>query len=130
MILDSSALIAVLQREPGFEVFLKPIQHAPANRISAVTLVEASIVIEARGGAAALVEFDAFIRAAQIAIESVDEAQAYVARRAYSTFGKGRHAAKLNLGDCFSYALAKVTNEPLLFRGNDFRHTDVVAAVP
>lgn len=111
MILDSSALIAVLRREPGFEAFLRAIQHAPVNCISAVTLVGTSMVIEARGGAAALLEFEAFVSAAQIVIEPVDQGQASAARRAYSAFGKGKHAENMNLGDCFSYALAKATGE-------------------
>jgi len=124
MIIASSAILAILYNEPDAAAFAESISGAESCRISAVTYVEAAIVIEAQNKAAGR-HFDAFIQRAGITIEPVTENQAMVARRAYADFGKGRHPAGLDFGDCFSYALAAVSGEPLLFKGNDFSKTDI-----
>lgn len=130
MILDTSAILAILFREPGFEEFEKTIVYADSCALSAANFVEVSIVIESRGGDAALRQLDALLRRGGIFIEPVTEEQAFAARQCYSDYGKGRHAAKLNFGDCFAYALAKVAGQPLLFKGEDFRQTDITPAIP
>jgi len=129
VIVDSSALLAILFREAGFEKYDTAIADAPACRISAAGFVEVSIIVESRGGDRALRQCDLLFRDAGISIEPVTEEQAHLARQAYSDYGKGRHPAGLNFGDCFSYALAKCTGEPLLFKGEDFRQTDVRSAL-
>jgi len=129
MILDSSALIAILFVEDGAANLVRVIREAETCRISAATFVEASIVVEKGSGDSGIRQLDGFLRDAGVVIEPVTEEQSYVARQAYSDYGKGRHHAGLNLGDCFSYALAKVSGEPLLFKGNDFRKTDVAPAI-
>ncbi len=128
MILDSSAIVAVLRAEPDASRFAHAIDSAGTRRISAVSYVEASIVIDSGKDAIASRRFDDFFRASGIQIESVTPEQAQLARQAYRDFGKGRHKAGLNFGDCFAYALAKELDEPLLFKGDDFRHTDVEIA--
>jgi ribonuclease VapC len=125
MILDSSAVLAILFREPGFEAFEKALANAPTCRISAASFVEISILLESRAGDAAIRQCDALFRQARIIIEPVNEEEALLARQGYSDYGKGRHPAGLNFGDCFSYALAKSTGEPLLFKGADFAQTDI-----
>jgi ribonuclease VapC len=127
--LDTSAVLAILFREPGFETFEKAIADAPGCKFSAASFVEVGIVLESRGGAAALRECDAFLREAHIKIEPVTEEQAHLALQCYSEYGKGRHPAGLNLGDCFAYALAKATGEPLLFKRLDFSKTDIEPAL-
>lgn len=129
MILDTSALLAVLLEEPEADEFTALILAAENPLISAVSFVEASILAESKGGDGSVRHLDAFLRTAGITIEPVTEEQALAARQAYSDYGKGRHSAGLNLGDCFPYALAKVLGEPLLFKGNDFRKTDVTPAI-
>ncbi len=128
MILDSSAIIAVLRAEPDAVEFAAAIASASRRRISAVSYVEAAIVIDSGKDAIASRRFDDFFRASGIAIETVTPRQAEIARYAYRDFGKGRHKAGLNFGDCFAYALAKEMDEPLLFKGNDFAQTDVEVA--
>jgi ribonuclease VapC len=128
MILDTSALIAILVGEKEADDFRELILESVDCKMSAVSLVEASIIAESNGGSGGLLQLDAFLRVAEISIAPVSAEQAYVARQAYSEFGKGRHVAGLNLGDCFSYALAKVSGEPLLFKGKDFGKTDILAA--
>lgn len=128
MILDSSAIVAVLRAEPEAPDFAKAIQVAQSRRISAVSYVEAAVAIDKSKNAVASRRFDEFFRASGIAVEAVTPRQAEIARYAYRDFGKGRHKAGLNFGDCFAYALAKEMDEPLLFKGNDFRHTDVEVA--
>jgi ribonuclease VapC len=130
VIIDTSALLAVLLRETGFEAFESALVDAPSRRISAASFVEVSIVVESRGGDKALRQCDELLRRAGVAIEPVTEEQALRARQGFSDYGKGRHAAGLNFGDCFSYALAKATGEALLFKGDDFRKTDVESALP
>ena len=126
MILDTSALIAILRLEPEAPEFATLIERAPHRRISAVSYVEAGAVIDGSKDPVASRRLDELIEEAQIAIEPVTEAQARLARQAYRDFGKSSgHAAKLNFGDCFSYALAKNKGEPLLFKGQDFNRTDV-----
>lgn len=129
MILDSSALVAVLAGEPERSQFIEAISRAPVCRISAATYVEISIVLEAQHGSEVLRQFDALMHRAQVIIEPVTEEQARLARQAYLDYGKGRNPAGLNYGDCFSYALAKALHEPLLFKGVDFAKTDVTPAL-
>jgi ribonuclease VapC len=125
MVLDTSALLAVLQDEPERRSFNEAIEAADSAALSVASFVEASIVIEARHGADGLRALDRFIERAGIVVAVVDLEQGKVARDAFSRFGRGRHAAALNFGDCFSYALATVLGEPLLFKGEDFARTDV-----
>jgi ribonuclease VapC len=128
MILDSSAVVAVLRAEPDAPEIAEAIEAAERRYISAVSYVEAAIVIDSGRDAVASRRFDDFFRASRIILESVTPRQAEIARCAYRDFGKGRHKAGLNFGDCFAYALAKEMDEPLLFKGDDFRHTDVEPA--
>ncbi|HJU18286.1 MAG TPA: type II toxin-antitoxin system VapC family toxin [Stellaceae bacterium] len=130
MIIDSSALIAILRDEAEAAAFARTIAAAPDRRISAASFVEAAIVIDGSRDPVASRRFDDLLREAQILIEPVSEAQARIAREAYRDFGRGSgHPARLNFGDCFAYALAKATGEPLLFKGDDFRHTDIMPAL-
>jgi ribonuclease VapC len=127
MVIDTSALLAILQDEPERRAFNEALESADSRRLSAASFVEVSIVIEARHGAAGQRDLDLFLERAAIEVVPVDVEQAREARRAFSRFGKGRHAAALNFGDCFAYALASVLGEPLLFKGTDFAKTDVLA---
>jgi ribonuclease VapC len=129
MILDTSALAAIFFGEPEAARYTELIHDAERCQISAANFLELSIVIEAQIGAEALRQCDMFFRRARITIEPFTVDQAYIARQAFHDFGKGRHAAGLNFGDCFAYALAKITGEPLLFKGQDFKKTDVVPAL-
>ena len=128
MIVDTSAVLAILFNEDDAERYARAISEADSRRISAANFVEAAIVVEAQTREGGTRQFDAFFRRAGITIEPVTEEQAHVARQAYTDFGKGRHPAGLNFGDCFAYALAKVSGEPLLFKGGGFGETDVQAA--
>src|ERR1035441_3721085 len=129
MILDASALIAILRFEKEASEFAKIIEHAAHRRISAVSFVEAGAVIDGSKDPVASRRLDELIEVAQIAIEPVTDAQARIDRKSYRDFGKtSGHPAKLNFGDCFSYALAKSKGEPLLFKGKDFSRTDVKSA--
>jgi ribonuclease VapC len=128
VIVDSSAIIAILESEPEADAIQKALDRTPSRTISAVNYVEAAIVIDGRRDPVLSHGLDNFLFEARIRIESVTPDQARLAREAYRDFGKGRHRAGLNLGDCFSYALAKCKREPLLFKGNDFRKTDVEVA--
>jgi ribonuclease VapC len=129
MIVDTSAALAVVLGEPGFEVFAGAISASETRRISAASFVEASIVAETRAGDRGLRQFDSFIRESELTVEPVTHEHALIAREGYSNYGNGRHPAGLNFGDCFAYALAKSTGEPLLFKGEDFRQTDVLPAL-
>jgi len=129
MILDSSSLIAILANEPDAERYIEAISHAPRCRISAGSFIELAIVIESQFGDEVARQCDALFRRIGIIIEPVTVGQAHLARQAFHDFGKGRHAAALNFGDCFAYALAKVTGEPLLFKGDDFKKTDILSAL-
>jgi ribonuclease VapC len=128
VILDTSAIIAILRAEPEATDFAKAIISAEGPRVSAVSYVEAAVVIDSGKDAVASRRFDEFFRVSRIAVEAVTSRQAEIARQAYRDFGNGRHRAGLNFGDCFAYALAKEMDEPLLFKGNDFRHTDIESA--
>jgi ribonuclease VapC len=130
MIVDSSAVIAILKREAEADVFIRAIGEAGTPSMSAATFFETSIVIDSRRNPAASRELDAFLTDAHFKIIALDERQARIAREAYRDFGKGSgHPARLNFGDCFAYALAKATGEPLLYKGRDFVHTDVASAL-
>lgn len=128
MVIDTSALLAILLDEPERPVFTKMTEGADARWISTATFVETSIVVEARHGLAGLSDLDLLLERAEIELIPVDSEQARAARRAWSQFGKGRHDAALNYGDCFSYALARTSHQPLLFKGDDFEKTDVRVA--
>ena len=128
MIIDTSAIIAVLFNESDAEIYANAIAQADVCRISAATYVEAAVVIEVQTSGSGSRQLDAFMRRAGITLEPVTEDHAHIARQAFTDFGKGRHPAALNYGDCFSYALAKATGEPLLFKGRDFSKTDLIAA--
>ena len=130
MIVDTSALIAILRDEPEAPACATAIEAASLRRISAANFVEAAIVIDASRDPVASRRFEDLLREAQLVVEAVTEAQARIARDAYRDFGKGSgHPARLNFGDCFAYALARATGEPLLFKGNDFLHTDIAPAL-
>jgi ribonuclease VapC len=129
MIVDTSALLAVLFEEDDLETYFTAISDADVCMVSAPTFVELCMVIESRTGHFGIRECDSFFRRLDIRIEPFTEEQALAARQAFSLFGKGRHSAGLNLGDCFSYALAKTAGEPLLFKGDDFRKTDIESAI-
>jgi len=130
MIVDTSAIVAVLRDEPDASSYAQALGAAENSRVSAVNFVEAAAVIDANRNPIASRRFDDFCRVARLTIEPVTEAQARIAREAYRDFGKGSgHAAGLNFCDCFAYALAKATGEPLLFKGKDFAHTDVSRAL-
>ena len=128
MIVDTSVVIAILFDEIDAATYAEAIASAEVCRMSAATFVEIAIVVEAQTKGTGSRQFDAFMRRSGIAIEPVSEEQAHLARQAFADYGKGRHAADLNFGDCFSYALAKATGEPLLFKGKDFSKTDVSRA--
>jgi ribonuclease VapC len=128
MIVDTSAMVAILFGEPEAIPFSRTIHDADRCVISAANFVELAIVIECQAGPDAGRQCDSFFHFAGISIEPVTMEQAHVARQAFLDFGKGRHPAGLNFGDCFAYALAKVTGEPLLFKGADFSKTDVKSA--
>jgi ribonuclease VapC len=128
MVVDTSALIALLNLEPESARLAVAIESDPTRLISSATVVEAGVVIEARYGAAGGRELDLLMVKAGLSIEVVTAEQAEVARGAWRRFGKGRHPAALNIGDCYSYALAKITGEPLLFKGDDFTQTDITVA--
>ena len=129
MILDSSSLIAILASEPDSELYVQAISRAPRCRISAGNFIELSIVLESQFPPEVLQQCEALFRRVGIEIEPVTAGQAHLARQAFHDFGKGRHAAGLNFGDCFAYALAKDKGEPLLFKGNDFKRTDIVSVI-
>jgi ribonuclease VapC len=126
MIVDTSALIAILRDEPEARDFAIAIAEADHRRISAANYLEAAIVIDGSRDPIASRRFDDLVREAEIGIEPVTAEQAKVAREAYRDFGRGSgHAARLNFGDCFAYALAKTSGEPLLFKGDDFLRAGV-----
>ena len=125
MVIDTSALAAIFFLEPEREAFLKAIIEDANPLISAATVLETGIVLEGRQGESAGREFDLFLVRANLHVVPVDAEQAELARSAWRKYGKGRHAAGLNFGGCFSYALAKSTGEPLLAKGTDFSLTDI-----
>lgn len=128
MVIDTSALIAILLGEPDAEAFAMAIANDPKKLIGAFSALEVSIVIEAKKGEAGGRELDLLLHRSQIEIVAMDSEQAELARIAWRNFGKGHHPAGLNIGDCCSYALSKSSGEPLLFKGNDFSKTDLEIA--
>jgi ribonuclease VapC len=125
MVVDTSALVAILQNEPERRKFNEAIEAGETRSMSTASFLETSIVLESRFGADGVRDLDLFISKAQIVLVSVDEEQAHMARDGFRKYGKGRHPAGLNYGDCFSYALARSRDEPLLFKEQDFLQTDV-----
>jgi len=129
MVIDTSALLAILNDEPERSAFNEAIERAETRVLSTAGFVETSIVIESRYGAEGLRDLDLFLSRAGIELVPFDGEQARLARDAYGRFGKGKHPGGLNFGDCFSYALARFRGEPLLFKGADFAKTDLGSAV-
>ncbi|HKO08132.1 MAG TPA: type II toxin-antitoxin system VapC family toxin [Alphaproteobacteria bacterium] len=125
MVIDSSAVLAILLMEPDAEHFAKAIEAGYPRLISSATFLEAAMVMERRSGGSGGLELDHLIQRAAIEIVPFDAEQADIARHAFRRYGKGRDRAGLNLGDLFAYALAKATGQPLLYKGGDFAHTDV-----
>jgi ribonuclease VapC len=125
MVIDTSAVLAILQNEPERRKFNEAIESAETRSLSTASFVECSMILECRFGADAVRDLDLFLAKAQITLLPVDADQADFARRAFREYGKGRHLAGLNFGDCFSYALAQALDEPLLFKGNDFGKTNI-----
>jgi ribonuclease VapC len=130
VIIDTSALIAILRDEPEAAACARAIEAASRRLVSAASFLEASIVIDGSRDPVASRRFDDLLREAQLVIEPVTESQARIAREAYRDFGRASgHPARLNFGDCFAYALARLTGEPLLFKGTDFADTDITPAL-
>ncbi len=125
MVIDASAIVAVFLREPEREFYLDLIFSSKQRLMSAVTFVETGIVLEGRRGAVAMFELERFLEQSRIEVVAVDADLAAAALAAWRKYGKGRHPAKLNLGDCFSYALSRLSGEPLLAKGEDFTRTDL-----
>ena len=128
MIIDTSAICAILFLESDARHYAETIEQADECRMSAGSLLEASLVVESRGGSAMGDQLDALIEQESIEIVPVTAQQVAAARRAWRRFGKGNHPAALNLSDCLAYALSEITREPLLFKGQDFGQTDVRSA--
>jgi ribonuclease VapC len=129
MVIDTSALVAILLGEPDAAVFSSAIADAPKRLVSAFCALEAAIVVESKKGEPGGRELDLLLHKARVEILPVSEEQFELARQAWRDFGKGRHPAGLNIGDCCSYALSKYSGEPLLFKGDDFSKTDVQSAL-
>jgi len=128
MVIDTSALVAVLLNEPGAPRISEAIELASVRLLSVANFLEAAMIIESRKGEAGGRELDLALYRATIEVVPVDQDQAEIARLAWRRYGKGRHAAGLNYGDCFAYALARQRRLPLLFRGDDFARTDIPRA--
>jgi ribonuclease VapC len=129
VIIDTSVIIAILNDEPERRAFNEAIEKSDVCLLSAAGFVEASMVMEYSRGYEGSRDFDLWMATAGIELAPVDADQAQIARQAFRQYGKGRHPAALNFGDCFSYALAKATGFPLLFKGEDFGKTDIQAAI-
>jgi ribonuclease VapC len=129
MVIDASAVLAILLGERDAAAFAQAIENADDRRMSAAGYLEAALVVDNRGDAVAQREFDRFFLRSGITIEPVTLEQARLAREAYRDFGKGRHRAALNFGDCLAYALARAIEQPLLYKGRDFSHTDIQSAL-
>jgi ribonuclease VapC len=126
MIVDTSALVAIVRDEPGSEILLQTLSKSTTLRLSAASLLETFMVIDGARLSALSDKLDALLEELGLVVEAVTEAQVIVAREAFGKFGKGSgHPARLNFGDCFAYALSKSLGEPLLFVGNDFSQTDI-----
>lgn len=130
MVIDTSAVVAMLNDEPDAERYEAAIEKDPLRLMSTATYLETSIVIEARFGEPGARELDLWLHRAGVDLVAVHPEHAHRARLAYREFGKGRHPAALNFGDCFSYALSKVSGEPLLFKGDNFPRTDISTVLP
>ena len=130
MVVDTSALVAILLREPEAGQFERALADAPIRLLSAVSRVELSLVVEGRKGAAGRADVDLLLRDGRFDIVGVTPQHAEIAVEAFRRFGKGRHRAALNIGDCFAYALAAAIGHSLLFKGDDFTHTDIHPALP
>ncbi len=128
MIIDTSVIIAILRDEPDASGIRETLGRPETRRMSAVSYVEAGVVVDGNRNPVLSRRLDDLLRDVQITVEPVTLNQAHIAREAYRDFGKGRHRAGLNLGDCFAYALAKEKGETLLFKGDDFCHTDIEPA--
>ena len=128
MIIDTSVLVAILDQEPEAERIVRTLASAPEPTLWAANLVEAGIVMQARRGDDGARDLDLLLAKLRVDIAAVTASQADIARKAFRRYGRGRHPANLNFGDCFAYALAKDKSAPLLFKGNDFRQTDVMVA--
>jgi len=128
MVIDTSAIVAILFGESEATRLEGAIADDPVRLLSAANLLETALVVEGRLGEAGGRELDLLLHVAGLEVVSVTQAQVEIARRAFRRYGKGRHPARLNFGDCFAYGLAKSAGEPLLFKGDDFTHTDVEAA--
>lgn len=130
MVIDTSAILAILNKEPEAEQFAEAIEKDSTRLISSGTALEVSIVVRKKKGEAGIIELDLFFLEANLQIVDFNEQQIEVAREAYERYGKGMgNSAKLNFGDCFAYALAKTKGEALLFKGNDFSETDIKAVI-
>ena len=129
MIVDTSAVIAILKDEPDASAIAGALQQAEHCSMSAVSYVEAAVITDNNANPVLSRRLDDLLRDIPIRVQSVTPEQAEIARHAYRDFGKGRHKAGLNFGDCFAYALAKEVHEPLLFKGADFHHTDIEPAI-
>lgn len=130
MIVDSSALLAILRSEPDAELYATALESAPRVRLSAASYLETSLVVDGSRDPVASAMLDRLLDSVNAELVAFTPAQARVARAAHHAFGRGSgHPARLNFGDCFSYALAKTHDEPLLFKGNDFGHTDIEPAL-
>jgi ribonuclease VapC len=129
VIVDSSAILAIVLREPDRFRYLDAMLESMPCRMSVANWLEATMVVDRRGSALSISRFEDFLRDAKIELMPVSVAQVGIARTAWRTFGRGNHPAKLNYGDCFAYALAKETREPLLFKGTDFAQTDIEPAL-
>lgn len=130
MVIDSSAIAAIYFDEPDAHLFAEALAAAGARSLSAVTLLEVTQVVEGRKTSVAASDIDLFIQRHRIRIVSFTPEHAEIAREAWRKYGKGNHPARLNLGDCCAYALAKLTGQPLLFKSKDFHQTDIVPAIP
>ena len=128
MVLDTSAVLAILLDEPERRAFTEAIEADGTRLMSVASFVECSIVLETCYGSEGVRDLDLLVARAEVTLVPVDVDQAYVARQAFRSYGRGRHAANLNFGDCFAYALSRASAEPLLFKGSDFAQTDVVRA--
>ncbi|MEQ9643192.1 MAG: type II toxin-antitoxin system VapC family toxin [Alphaproteobacteria bacterium] len=129
MVVDTSALVAILLAEPDAKLFTDAISVSPSVSLSAGNYVELAIVVDNRGGPSARRELETLLRSGGITVVSVTPEQAVIARDAHVAYGRGNHPARLNFGDCFAYALAKDLGEPLLFKGDDFAQTDIEPAI-
>ena len=130
MIVDTSALVAVLRDEPDAAAFVEALAAAPSPRMSAGTYLETAVAVDANRDPVLSRRLDDLLAAAEVSVQPVTKEHADMARQAYRDFGKGSgHPTGLNFGDCFSYALATTTGRPLLYKGDDFGHTDVTSAL-